>query len=766
MPLRRAVAAPAPTSSNASLPVTVTRRPLIALAAALLGGLVVVLGLAGAARAAAATKIVAYHGYRVTAPAGWPVYRLAAHPRTCVRFDRHAVYLGRPGARQDCPPHAAGRTEAILVSPTAQGRGAGADSRVLAPAQSAGATPSGGSVAEVLKPADHVAITATWRRDPATIRDALGVRSVTAAARSYARRSAAAAPAPAARAAAPGAAFPVTPTGAGSPGAIDTGLGFDACSTPSTATLSAWLSSPFRALGVYIGGANMACSQPNLTPAWVTAETGAGWHLMPIYVGLQAPSSGCGCSTISPAGASSQGAAAATDAIAHARALGLGAGNPVYYDMEGYARGSSTSPAVLAFLGAWTTQLHLDGYESAVYSSESSGIEDLVAQYGSGYAEPDDIWIANWNGQQSTADSQVPVTDWASHQRVHQFEGGHTDDYGGAQINIDGDYLDAATASPGNASLTTTIAAAPSVSVRPAADGTIDVYPSWSGAAGISSWRIAAGFSATALAPTMTVRAGARLPIVIRSAYPYFQVQALDSSGRAIGSSGVTAAPAHVAIFGHSSFVPVDGPGGLPVACYGIASCQVSTTVSNGRHTLASTRPQRVPAGGGIVHFDLSRATHRLVVHAAHQLLPVTVTVRSTTGAKATRLVNLVPFTVAGRAPRRSVGAGAGVRILGETDFVSHGWSGGILASCAARIPCSATPTVTAGGGHLVSISRPQALGAHEVGYLSFRMTSAGHAMLRAVKGNQLGARIAVTTAPTATGAASTARALISLDSF
>ncbi|MGB8874915.1 MAG: hypothetical protein WCD11_01280, partial [Solirubrobacteraceae bacterium] len=65
------------------------------------------------------TKVVRYHGYRLVVPAGWPVFNLAADPSVCVRFNRHAVYLGTPGARERCPAHALGRTEAILVSPLA-----------------------------------------------------------------------------------------------------------------------------------------------------------------------------------------------------------------------------------------------------------------------------------------------------------------------------------------------------------------------------------------------------------------------------------------------------------------------------------------------------------------------------------------------------------------------------------------------------------------------------------------------------------------------
>ena len=51
-----------------------------------------------------------------------------------------------------------------------------------------------------------------------------------------------------------------------------TGLGFDVCSTPSTSAMSAWSSSPFRAVGIYIGGANAACAQPNLSASWVAQD--------------------------------------------------------------------------------------------------------------------------------------------------------------------------------------------------------------------------------------------------------------------------------------------------------------------------------------------------------------------------------------------------------------------------------------------------------------------------------------------------------------
>src|SRR5215212_5008465 len=67
-----------------------------------------------------------------------------------------------------------------------------------------------------------------------------------------------------------------------------TGLGFDACTAPSSAAMQAWLASPYRAVGVYFGGNNRACQQPNLTAAWVAEQQARGWHLMPIYLGPQA----------------------------------------------------------------------------------------------------------------------------------------------------------------------------------------------------------------------------------------------------------------------------------------------------------------------------------------------------------------------------------------------------------------------------------------------------------------------------------------------
>jgi Domain of unknown function (DUF1906) len=229
-------------------------------------------------------------------------------------------------------------------------------------------------------------------------------------------------------------------------GAVFTGLGFDACAAPSSRAMAAWEESPYRAVGVYIGGVNRACSQPNLTASWVAAQTEAGWHLIPTYVGLQAPTSACSsCAKLSAGQATAQGSAAAVDAVEEAGAVAMGPGSPIYFDMESYSQTSSATAATLAFLEAWTKKLHALGYVSGVYSSSASGIEDLAGQIGTGYELPDHLWIANWNGQQNTADPAVPAGAWTPHQRIHQYRGGHNETYGGVTINIDNDYVDAAT---------------------------------------------------------------------------------------------------------------------------------------------------------------------------------------------------------------------------------------------------------------------------------------------------------------------------------
>jgi len=230
-----------------------------------------------------------------------------------------------------------------------------------------------------------------------------------------------------------------------------TGYAFDACNAPKIDSLAAWLASPYRALGIYIGGSNRACMNPQITPDWTSAAVATGWNLIPLYVGLQAPCVSLRAVTkISPALAASQGTAAADDADARAQTVGLSPGSPIYFDMEGYALSDPPcTQAVQSFVTAWVNELHALGHLAGIYGSASSTIRDMQALATTG-SSPDEVWIANWNGNESVfGDPYVSDTLWANHQRLHQFRGSHHETWGGVTLDVDSSYVDAAVVGPG-----------------------------------------------------------------------------------------------------------------------------------------------------------------------------------------------------------------------------------------------------------------------------------------------------------------------------
>ena len=416
-------------------------------------------------------RVVSYLGYQVRVPASWPVYRLAADPSRCVLFNRHAVYLGRPGADQRCPVRAFGRTESLLIQPlgplsdlppgTTVQRGQAA----AQPAPAVAALDAASHALPVALPAAGVQVTATYGANEAL------VRAILAGARLTSTRPAAGHPAaPSRHPTAPGRQQPAprrqaapirqaAPTRQAAPrqraaaattltGLRGTGLGFDACTAPTVATMTAWLNSPFRVAGTYLGGVNWACSYGNFTQSWVSQVAAQGWRFIPIWVGPQAPCSTIpGAVLINPAQAAAEGKSEAASAVSTAAGFGYGTGTPIYFDMEGYDNSNtSCKQAVLNFLSGWTQGLHAASYLSGVYSSAASGIADLASQYGTSYSSPDDIWIADWTGDPVLTDPYVPNADWASHQRLHQYYGGHAETWGGAGVNIDADVADGAVA--------------------------------------------------------------------------------------------------------------------------------------------------------------------------------------------------------------------------------------------------------------------------------------------------------------------------------
>ena len=240
-----------------------------------------------------------------------------------------------------------------------------------------------------------------------------------------------------------------------------TGYGFDQCLAPSQSTMDEWLQhSPFLAVGIYISGDSRACrSQPNLTSTWVSTQLAKGWKLLPITLGPQAscqprfPRYG-NDKTINPTRgakgryglARKQGSAEASKTVGVAQTLGIVPGSTMWYDLEGFdSSNTDCRESALAFLSAWTRQVHALGYVSGVYSSASSGIAMLDSariNRPDAFDLPDQIWIARWDGVADTSTSYISEEGWQPHARVKQYQGGHDETWGKARINIDRDWLD------------------------------------------------------------------------------------------------------------------------------------------------------------------------------------------------------------------------------------------------------------------------------------------------------------------------------------
>jgi Rv2525c-like, glycoside hydrolase-like domain len=427
------------------------------------------------AQGGGATKAVHYAGYAVRVPADWPVYRLDRDPTRCVRYDRHAVYLGRPGPDQVCPAHLVGRVATVSLQAPPAGRpgSAGPGPGRLAALPAVGNLPLAG-VPVRADPPGHVlyatarhpglAISATYGSDDAAaLKIIQSVRRTSPAPAGAAQQARQQARQPArprveqavATAARSGlarggtVAATATPTAgggrAGSSGGRVVGKGFDTCAAPSLALMRAWRHA-FSYAGIYIGGAEAGCGYGNLSASWIRSVTALGWGLIPTYVGPQAPCDKQFTVRIAPSRARAQGQAAAIDAIQDAAALGLGRGTPIYYDMESFNAGNaSCRSTVLSFLDGWTRQIHASRYVSGVYSSAATGARALgeaTSVYGRTLAKPDALWFAYWDDV-SNVDGTPYLSPswWPGYRRIKQYMGPHTRKVNGFALNIDGDLI-------------------------------------------------------------------------------------------------------------------------------------------------------------------------------------------------------------------------------------------------------------------------------------------------------------------------------------
>ena len=449
--------------------------------------------------AATGLKVVRFAGYTIDVPAAWPVYLLARDPSQCVRYDQNAVYLGQPGANQQCPAHLAGRVATLnlavahlTVSERRQLPARGvvawdqADHQMgaLLPRHSLSITASYGAAGQI----KGILATLRWAATGQTVATVL-TRGATPGtpewptARFLRHRAGAALVRgvlpQGSLAGQPGAGRQVAPVAGLAAAGLLPGQparghhhkrhhkchyrcchhrlchprwlrmpvkGMDTCAAPSLQAMRSWHHA-FKAAAIYLGGPEAACPWGNLSAAWIRASVRMGWAMIPAYVGPQAP-----CTSyrarIRPGRAEWQGRASAQNAIRLAQLLGLHRGAVLYDDMESYRshRGRCSRP-VVAFLDGWTRELHARGYRAGVYSSAGAAARDLGRYrhvYGHPVARPNSLWFALWDGRRDLRGTPYVRNNWWRGHRIKQYKGSRHRRIGGIRLSFDSDLVDGA----------------------------------------------------------------------------------------------------------------------------------------------------------------------------------------------------------------------------------------------------------------------------------------------------------------------------------
>jgi hypothetical protein len=230
--------------------------------------------------------------------------------------------------------------------------------------------------------------------------------------------------------------------------------GFDACAAPTSATMDAWWPNTiYSTIGIYLGGGNRACPQPNLTAAWITHQQARGWAFIPTWVGPQMSWPTCRTveklwnSNISTntSTAYDQGRAEAVAAFNAAGALGMSTNDmPLAYDLEGYtppaANATLCRNAAKSFMKGWADFLAVaPAQKSGLYGSACNTYMDDFAYNGN---PPDFVWIGDWSGNTHTSvvtGNCVAAAHWNQNQRHKQYVGGHNETHNGVTIRIDND---------------------------------------------------------------------------------------------------------------------------------------------------------------------------------------------------------------------------------------------------------------------------------------------------------------------------------------
>ncbi|WKX71659.1 glycoside hydrolase domain-containing protein [Streptomyces sp. XD-27] len=227
------------------------------------------------------------------------------------------------------------------------------------------------------------------------------------------------------------------------------GWALDTCHTPSLATLRAWRSSRYRAVGVYYAGHGRACrEQPRLTRAWAYGAQSLGWRLLPIYVGSQAPCVRGKAKRHPKIGDEpwEQGRAEGRIAVKRAKRLGLRKRSALYLDIEAYNTARTRcARTTLAFVRGWNREVRSRGYFPGFYSSADSGVRHLEKARRSGVRDlPSVMWFARWTRSPALyGEPTLRASGWFAHRRIHQYSGNVSEKHGGKRMRIDRNMVDA-----------------------------------------------------------------------------------------------------------------------------------------------------------------------------------------------------------------------------------------------------------------------------------------------------------------------------------
>ena len=302
----------------------------------------------------------------------------------------------------------------------------------------------------------------------------------------------------------------------------------------------------------------------------------------------------------------------------------------------------------------------------------------------------------------------------------------------------------------------------PALAAAPGADGTANVWASWNGATDVSAWRVLAGPTVGSLVPIVTAqKRGFETAIGAHNGNSFYALQALGSKGQVLATTRTAQLAQHLSIYSRSAFVPAsNGFTGVPVGCFTAKPCKVVTTLKLGRSVIAITGKENIGAGqSGLVYFRLSNSARRRLAHARNHRLVASTTMADVGGPSVTSALTLVPYSVSGSGPHTRSSPSRAFSTVGAADFVSPAGFGGILTQCVTTTSCAVRMTISVGRA-TIAHTGTEFIGAKEIGYLSFQLSSQGKSMLAHARGHQLGAHVTIT------GGGATASADVALIPF